>query len=209
MTSLHAPSTHRVIGPGAIGFLVVTLAALWLVMRPSGEPLGSFVGQLIGAEAILLMSIALVLISTLPWIDTYFDGIDRAAIWHRRVAIAGMLLVVPHILRAHGGLGPSWAGPAGIVSTVGLAVLVVWAILPRWRSVVPEPGRKLIAAIHESPPMRLVSRLVGDYEIWRQVHRTTGVFVAIGFAHGVADGTPWEEAPVLRWTYVVIGGIGL
>lgn len=46
----------------------------------------------------LLLSIGLVLISTLPWVAGVFDGIDRAAIWHRRVAITGMVLLVPHIV---------------------------------------------------------------------------------------------------------------
>jgi predicted ferric reductase len=29
---------------------------------------------------VLLMSVALVLISTLPWVEGWFDGIDRAAV---------------------------------------------------------------------------------------------------------------------------------
>ena len=41
------------------------------------------------------------------------------------------------------------------------------------------------------------------------MHRTTGLFVAAGFAHGILDGTPFDAAPLLRWSYVAIGGIGL
>src|SRR3954463_2887411 len=37
-----------------------------------------------------------------PVVETYFDGIDRAAIWHRRAAIAGIVLLVPHIAFAAG-----------------------------------------------------------------------------------------------------------
>jgi len=160
--------------------------------------------------SVLLMSIGMVLISTLPWVDTYFDGIDRAAIWHRRVAMAGVVLLAPHILLSGGAHGaPGWANPAGVVATAGLGFLVVWSILPRWRSVVPAAGRSIIMKIHESPPMRLVSHLVSNYEVWRAVHRTTGVFLAVGFAHGVADGTPFAGAPMLRWTYVGIGAIGI
>jgi predicted ferric reductase len=193
-----------------IGVLVLAQVALWLSSRPSGEDAGSYVGQLAGVEAVLMLAMAIVLVSTLPWVDVYFDGIDKAAIWHRRLAITGIVLVLPHILMAHGrGRTPAWAGPAGVVATVGLVTLAVWAILPRWRSIVPGPGRRVIAAIHEWPPMRLVSRLLADYEIWRGVHRTTGVFLAIAFAHGLADGTPFPDAPVLRWTYVATSGIGL
>lgn len=70
-------------------------ALLWDVARPAGGPTGGYVGQLLGAESILLLSIGLVLISTLPWVERWFDGIDRAGIWHRRVAITGMALLAP------------------------------------------------------------------------------------------------------------------
>lgn len=208
---LYSRQSARLVGPVSIGVLVVGMGVLWLVARPRGMATASYIGQFAGVESILLMSIALVLISTLPLVESYFDGIDRAAIWHRRCAITGILLLVPHILLASRDrpAGASWANPAGVVATVGLATLIVWAILPRWRTVVPAPGRRVIEAIHEWQPARLVARLVSDYEIWRQVHRSTGLFVAIGFAHGVADGSAFEGAPVLRWSYVVVGGIGL
>ena len=207
---IYARNSLRLVGPSGIVGAVVGMAVLWLVARPADLATGNSVGQLAGVESILLMSIALVLISTLPWVEAYFDGIDRAAIWHRRCAIAGILLLVPHILLSHRGRpAASWAGPAGLVATIGLATLIVWAILPRWRTVVPAPGRRVIEVIHEWPPARLVARLVSDYEIWRFVHRTTGLFVAIGFAHGLADATAFDGAPVLRWAYVVVGAVGL
>ena len=196
-------------GPVALVVLVVAYTALWVVARPAGEATGSYVGQLAGADAVLLMSLGMVLITTLPWVDTYFDGIDKAAIWHRRVAITGLLLLVPHILMSHGDGGPSWAGTAGIVGTVGLVTLAVWAILPRWRSIVPAPGRRLITALHETAPARLVSRLLSDYEIWRQVHRLTGVFLAVAAAHGLVDATMFGDSAVLRWSYVGISLVGI
>lgn len=208
---LYARQSSRHVGPVSIVMVVVAAAVLWQTARPAGLATGTYLGQFAGVESILLMSVALVLISTLPWVETYFDGIDRAAIWHRRCAIAGALLLIPHILMSHRDApgNVAWAGPAGVVATVGLAALIVWAILPRWRTVVPTPGRRIIEAIHEWPPARLVSRLVSDYETWRLVHRSTGLFVAIGFAHGLADGTAFEGAPLLRWSYVVVGGTGL
>ena len=87
----------RELGPATIGALVVAQAVLWTVARPGGESTASYLGQVLGAESILLLSIGLVLISTLPWVEEWFDGIDRAAIWHRRVAIAGLLLLAPHV----------------------------------------------------------------------------------------------------------------
>jgi predicted ferric reductase len=200
----------REAGPAAIILLFAANAVLWLVARPSDEAWGPFAGQLLGAEAILLLAIGLVLISTLPWIEEWFDGIDKAAIWHRRVAIAGVALLMPHILLSSNPEGgTALGGPLGVVGIVGLAALVVWAILPRWQSVVPRPARGWVTALSDATFAQPVRRLLGGYERWRALHRTTGLFVAAGFVHGVLDGSPFDESPLLRWTYVAIGGIGL
>jgi hypothetical protein len=74
----------REVGPTMIGGLVAAQAVLWTIARPSGELTGSYIGQLLGAESILLLSIGLVLISTLPWVDeqvlTAADDADRAGL---------------------------------------------------------------------------------------------------------------------------------
>ena len=211
---MHVRFVAREVGPAAIGGLVIGLGVLWAVAKPAGGSTGSYVGQFLGAESILLLSIALVLISTLPWVEHWFDGIDRAAIWHRRAAITGLLLVAPHLLTASGqdGVGQragGLGGPLGAIGAIGLVALVVWAILPRWQSVVPGPLRGLIRESKDLPVVREVRRIFGGYERWRLLHRTTGLFVAAGFLHGVLDGTPWSAAPVLRWSYVAIGGSGV
>jgi predicted ferric reductase len=204
--------TVRHVGPATIVALVVAWAGLWALLRPPYVLLSSYLGQLAGAQSILLLSIGLVLISTLPWVETWFDGIDRAAIWHRRVAICGVLLLIPHVIFSGGG-GPGGGGGLGdllaIGGIVGMVSLVVWAILPRWQSVVPGPLRGAIIAARDAPGVRHVRGLFGGYDRWRAVHRTTGLFVAAGFAHGVLDGTHWTGAPALRWVYVAIGAIGL
>jgi predicted ferric reductase len=199
----------RDVGPTTIAALAVAQVILWIVARPAGEPTGSYIGQLLGAESILLLSIGLVLISTLPWVEEWFDGIDRAAIWHRRLAITGLLLLVPHILLSSNPNGTTLGGPLGIIGAVGMVALALWAILPRWRSVVPRPLRRLVVAARDAPLVRDVREIFGGYERWRALHRTTGLFVAAAFIHGVLDGTPFDDAPVLRWSYVAIGGIGL
>ena len=184
----------RDVGPTAIVFLVCVWGLVWLVARPSGESDASYIGQFLGAESVLLLSIALVLISTLPWVEEWFDGIDRAAIWHRRVAIAGLILLAPHILLSSSPHGTTLGGPLGAIGAIGLVTLVVWAILPRWQSVVPAPFRGLIRAAHDAPGVREVRRILGGYERWRLLHRTTGLFVTAGFVHGVLDGTPFHHS---------------
>jgi predicted ferric reductase len=197
------------LGPLTIGLLVLAEGLLWLLARPTGEPGGSYFGQFLGAEAVLLLAIGLVLISTLPWVEVWFDGIDQAAIWHRRVAITGLALVLPHILLASNPARGALGGPLALIGAIGMLMLVLWAILPRWQSVVPRPLRGAVVALRGAPVVRDVRRIFGGYERWRALHRTTGVFVAAGFVHGILDATPFEAAPALRWSYLVSGGIGL
>lgn len=120
----------RDIGPAIIIGLIAALGVLWAVFRPTEVPVGTYIGQFLGAQSILLLSIALVLISTLPRVEVWFDGIDRAAVWHRRAAILGVVLLLPHILLATGkdeAVGASLA----VVGAVGVFTLALWAILPR------------------------------------------------------------------------------
>lgn len=203
-----SPPARRV-GPAAIVLLVAAYAVLWFAARPPGQPAISYTGQFFGAESVLLLSIGLVLISTLPWVETWFDGIDRAAIWHRRVAISGVVLLIPHIALAANphtsSLGPALA----IVGAAGLMILAAWAIVPRWRSVIPAALHRPVLAARDAPGVRHLRTVLGGYERWRFFHRATGLFVAAGFAHGLLDGTPFPHAPLLRWTFVAIGGTGL
>src|SRR6476661_3123671 len=163
-----------------------------LLARPRGD-VGPFVGQLIGAEGVLLMSVGLVLISTLRWVEQFFDGVDKAAVWHRRVAIAGTILIGVQI------------GTTGIV---GLATLTVWAIAPRWRSLTPRRLRQPVERVMETSAVQLVGRWVGSYGLWRGFHRLTGIFLAFGFVHGVLDSTVFGSQ-LLRSSYLVVGGVGI
>jgi len=197
----------RVVGPASIAALVTAFALLWVSTRPDGD-LGQFVGQLIGAEGVLLMAVGLVLISTLRWVEQFFDGVDKAAVWHRRVAIAGTVLVGVHIATT-GNRHPTHLGPTlGMIGIVGLATLTVWAIAPRWRSLTPRRLRRPVERLMETSAVRLVGRWVGSYGLWRGFHRLTGIFLAFGFVHGVMDSTVFGSQ-LLRWSYLVAGGVGL
>jgi predicted ferric reductase len=227
------PPLRRHAGPASIAAVSGAFAVLWCVVGPGDGGWGSFVAQFAGAEAVLLMSTAIVLISVLPVVEVWFDGIDRAAIWHRRLSIVAMVLLVPHIMFSsadphrgmpagtayppggRGGSGTGWGGTLAQVGIWGLAALVVWAILPRWRALVPwwhVPLRRAGTAVAKVPGIReivvVIRRLLGDYERWRSLHRLTGLFLAAGFVHGLLDATMFGSA-LLRWTYVAVGGIGL
>ena len=191
-----------------IGALVAGLAIVWVVAQPTDPPAGSFVGQLLGAEGVLLLSLGLVLISTLRPVERFFDGVDKAAVWHRRVAIAGTVLIGIHIATT-GNPNATQLGPTlGTVGIVGLAALVVWAIAPRWRSIVPRPVRGSVSRLMDTDAAALVHRWVGGYGLWRGFHRLTGIFLALGFAHARMDASVFGS-PVLRWSFTVTGGLGL
>ena len=73
MPEVPMPST-RWAGPGVIVGLVAGYAALWFAAAPAGQPATAYVGKFLGAEAVLLLSTGLILISTLPWVEVLFDG---------------------------------------------------------------------------------------------------------------------------------------
>jgi predicted ferric reductase len=86
--------------PGAILLTIVAVAnlLLWTLARPAGQPTGRYAGEVCGAEVVLLLACSLVLATLFPAIERAFFGLDRVAVWHRRAATAGVLLLVPHVL---------------------------------------------------------------------------------------------------------------
>ncbi|TQS45464.1 hypothetical protein [Cryptosporangium phraense] len=214
-------------GPASVAGLAFGFAALWVGVGPDDGNWVSFLAQLAGAEAVLLMAIAIVLISVLPAVETWFDGIDRTAIWHRRLSMTGVLLLIPHLLFATGqhdhltpGSTPPTPGDQGggsggtlaLIGVWGLAALTVWAIAPRWRDMLPwhrvrpiTPAAGLTAARWITRACRVV---FGNYERWRSLHRLTGMFLAAGFVHGLLDATMFDSG-LLRGSYLLAGGTGL
>jgi len=199
----------RWLGPGVVMVLVAAYGIFWYLARPENEPFTAYLGQLFGGESVLLYSIALVLVSTLPLVEPVFGGIDHAAIWHRRAAITATILLLPHIELAANPGATSLGKTLAVVAICGLAALVVWAILPRWRTMLPAPVRQLVVTALQSKPVQVAARLLGGYERWRGFHRLTGLFLAAGFLHGLLDASAFEAVPALRWSYVAIGGTGL
>jgi predicted ferric reductase len=190
--------SSRRLGPATLGVVAVGYAVLWLVARPAGQPAGRFVGELCGAEAVLLFSCSLVMATLLPFIERAFGGLDRVAVWHRRVAEAGMLLLIPHVALVTSSPDPnetSFGHGLGDVALLGLLVLVAWALAPRLRAA-RWPG-----------PIRALART--SYEHWLSAHRLTGLFVAVAVAHGAIVDPTLRQSTVLRVAFIVVGVIGV
>jgi predicted ferric reductase len=172
--------------------------ALWLVARPPNQPTGRYVGELVGAEAVLLLSCALALATLLPAIERAFAGLDRVAVWHRRVATIAVVLLVPHrvlVSTAADRYATAVGSGLGVVALLGLLVLSVWALAPRLRNT-GWPG-----------PVRRLARV--GYERWLTVHRLIGLFVIAAVAHGAIVAPAVHSSTVLRVTYLTIGGTGI
>ena len=137
-------------GSVAFFFLVAMIVAVWYRSRPGGFGDGQYVGEVAGVLAVACLSTSLVLAMRSASVERAFGGLDRTYVWHRWIATAGLLLVVPHVLLVVGGnsatpdpsspaLGPRY-GPGnalGAISIVGLGLLLVAAFLPR----IPAVGR--------------------------------------------------------------------
>jgi predicted ferric reductase len=186
--------------PGGVALVAVAIGnvVLWIAARPPGQPTARFAGELCGAEAVLLFSCTLVLATLLPAIERVFSGLDRVAVWHRRTATAGVLLLIPHWALATSapdryatGIGPG----LGDVALLGLLVLSVWALAPSLRAA-RWPG-----------PIRRLARTT--YEHWLTPHRLTGIFVASAVAHGALVDPVLHDRMLLRVVHFVVGGVGV
>jgi predicted ferric reductase len=189
-------------GSGRVGvatLLTVTLAniVLWVVARPGGQPVGRFLGELCGAEAVLLFSCALVLATLLAPIERAFGGLDRVARWHRYAAVAGVLLLIPHaalVSSAPDRYATSLGHALGDVAFVGLLVLALWALAPSLRAA-RWPG--------------LIQRMArASYERWLTAHRLTGLFVIVAVVHGAIVDPVLHRSTLLRVVFLTVAGLG-
>ena len=125
------------LGGSVLIAVAVGSVVLWLVARPADQPGGRYIGEIFGAEAVLLLSCSLVLTTLLAPIERAFSGLDRVAVWPERVATAAVLLLVPHLALATSPpdtYATSVGRALGSVALLGLVVLVVSALAPKLRA---------------------------------------------------------------------------
>jgi predicted ferric reductase len=187
----------RLRGPAVLVALAAGNVALWLAAKPADQPARRFAGEVFGAEAVLLLCCSLVLASLLPGMERWFGGLDRVVVWHRRVAVAGVLLLVGHLALVTSPPDPyatTFGHGLGDLALAGLVFLVVWALAPRLRAA-RWPG--------------LVRRLGRtSYEHWLGAHRLTGLFVVVAVVHGSIVDPVLRESTVLRVAVSVVGVVG-
>jgi predicted ferric reductase len=186
------------LGATVLAAVALGNVGLWLVARPPNEPAVRYVGELFGAEAVLLLSCSLALATLLPAIERAFAGLDRVVVWHRRVATVAVLFLVPHLVLV-GSSPDRYATTIGLglgdVALLGLVGLTLWALAPKLRAA-GWPG-----------PVHRLARI--SYERWLTVHRLTGLFVIAAVAHGTIVAPALHSSTLLRVTYLTIGGAGI
>jgi predicted ferric reductase len=182
----------------ALATVATSNVVLWVAARPNGEPSGRFLGELCGAEAVLLVSCALVLATLLSPIERAFGGLDRVALWHRRVAEAGVLLLVPHVALVTSPpdrYATSLGQGLGDIAIAGLTILALWALAPSLRA---------------ARWPRIIRRMArATYERWLTAHRLTGLFVLAAVVHGAIVDPVLHRSILLRTVFVTVGGLGV
>jgi predicted ferric reductase len=184
---------------GVVALVTVAVAypVLWVLARPAGHPAGRFLGELCGAEAVLLFSCSLALATLLAPIERAFGGLDRVAVWHRHAAVAGVLLLIPHVALVSSSpdrYATSLGHALGDIALVGLLVLTLWALAPSLRAA-RWPG-----------PIQRMAR--ASYERWLTGHRLTGVFVIVAVVHGAIVDPVLRHSLLLRVAFLIVGAAG-
>ncbi|HEY5184610.1 MAG TPA: hypothetical protein VIM19_06825 [Actinomycetes bacterium] len=194
--------SRRLVMPsaGVVVLAVVVLGSLvlWVLARPAGQPSARYTGEFLGVEAVLLFSCTLVLATLLPFIERAFGGLDRVALWHRRTAVAAVLLMVLHPVFAGSTPVPdaSQVGRMfGSLAMLGLVILAVWSLAPSLR------------AARWSRLIRWLGRI--SHERWLTGHRLTGLFVTAAVVHGAMVDPVLKVSTTLKTMYLVVGGIGI
>ncbi len=187
------------IGPTVVIVLVAVYAALWLIARPAGQPTGRYLGEMSGMLALLLLSLALVTSSGLMGVlEPAFGGFDRVMVWHRGIAVVGVVLVIPHWILVSGPVNPyrsNIGDGLGVVAALGLGVLVLWAFAPRLRRV---------------QMILLIAKMASStYERWRIGHRFTGLFVALATVHAALVDPVLHQSRLLLAAELLAGAIGV
>lgn len=178
-------------GPFLLTVLAAGVAAMWVVMRPSGLTDAYLWGELIGQIAVYLMSCSLVLATRARWLEPWFGGLDRMYLWHKRCAVSGTFLLIPHVVlfvqtpSVAANTARYLLGEAlGIASLFGLLALVVISL--------PRAARVL--------------RLT--YYRWLLFHRFIGLWVLTALIHGLLLDQILASSAPLSVLYLVIGCTG-
>jgi hypothetical protein len=182
---------QRALGGGTIIILTIVTILLWFLFRPAGQPTSRYLGEMLGTTAIVLFSCSLVVATKVPFLESFFGGLDRMYLWHRWSAIAGVVLLFPHyilVTSVTNTISNTLGNALGFIALFGLVLLLLWALVPR----LPVVGRHIRT----------------NYQRWFTLHRLTGLFVIAGLIHGFLVDPVLQHSTVLLVWYLAVAAIG-
>lgn len=224
------------LGQGITLVLICAYVGLWIAAKPAGITTENYVGQFSGALAMVFMSLAIVLLSFAGQLERFFGGYDKLIWWHRWFAVLGFALVYfphqdwsnsPERLPAgallHEGRGDlafraylnsivfgEWAYNAFIVLIIWAIIFIAWRLITgRVQSLVAKPVSTLNTAVNATPILGQAWRFMSSYELWRLGHYATVIAVGFAFLHSILVPSVLSQVPILRSTFIAVGGIGL
>jgi hypothetical protein len=173
-------------GPLVGAGLVLVYAVLWYLYRPSSGITLSYLGEILGVEAIVFMAAwSMAMVTVLPGMEDAYGGLDRQLAWHRRTAVIGTILMIAHQQITFGGLRSGVGGNLANVSFYGILALIVWALLgpttraARWRG-----------------PIGWLARV--RYDVWLPLHRITVCCSSPPWSTGCCRIARWTAHPFSR-----------
>lgn len=178
--------------PGALLTVggAVLIAVVWLTLLPSA-PLGDRIGEMLGVEAIWLMSCSIWAMNNRPGRAGWFGGVAGQLWWHRITGAIGITvgIIHPRVMATHG--DPTLAiGLMSILEKLSI-LLVLWAFFApagrvgRWRG-----------------PLGWIAR--SSYDTWRILHGVLAVYVGFALYHGLVTGQVTQQSPVLMGIYLAV-----
>ncbi|MGY3518738.1 hypothetical protein ACVMYR_20820 [Micromonospora sp. PTRAS2] len=177
--------------------VTILIAAGWLAAGPVSGPYRNHVAELVGLEAIWLMSSSVLMLTRSERLERAVGGVEVELWWHRLAGALGLALGMVHPkLFVPSGDEPSFM--AGLVNLLMLAgiVLVAWSFMTpssrvaRWRG-----------------PLGWLARR--GYDRWLSIHRLLAVFVVAAMVHGVVDSATLLRSPLLLLGYAGVCATGL
>lgn len=104
-------------GPLVGAGLVVLYAVLWVVYRPAQGIDLSYVGEILGVEAVVFMAVwSMAMVTVLSGMESAYGELDRQLAWHRHTAIIGTVLMVVHAQITFQGLRSGLGGALANIS---------------------------------------------------------------------------------------------
>jgi len=184
----------RNLGNYTIVLLVILDIIIWFVFPPvnDGRPnfARQYAGEIIGSVNIILMACSLFLSTRPKWAESYFGGLDKMYVTHRRTSTTAFLLIFVHVL------------------TVPIS-LTGWA-LGNYLAVIAFTGIVSIVLISLAPRIAFLNKLSGGtYEGWKNLKKFIGIFFIIAFIHSLTVGNPLDAFIAINWVQIffILGAV--